>query len=128
MVLDYLGLPAPYEQLLKLLDVQWYGTPSFNIRAIEQLGVDVIYRQGTLAELRDHLSRNCPAIVFVVTDELPYTTRRTDHAVVVVGMDRDYVYLNDPAAVTVPVPVPLGDFELAWLERDEYYAVLMRRG
>jgi len=23
-----------------------------------------------------------------------------------------------------PIPVPHGDFELAWLERDEFYAVL----
>ena len=28
---------------------------------------------------------------------------------------------------TAPIAVSLGDFDLAWLERDEYYATFLRR-
>ena len=58
--------------------------------------------------------------------QLPYW-RGEDfaHAAVVVGMEADYVYLHDPAVAVYPLRVGLGDFDLAWLERDEEYAVLM---
>ena len=52
----------------------------------------------------------------------------TLHAVVVVGMDDQHVYLNDPGFPEAPVKVSHGDFGLAWLERDEFYAALMKRG
>ena len=127
MVLDYMGIPVAYDRLLKLLRVQWFGAFASNIRALEQLGVIVIYKQGTLAELVEHLTNNRPPMVFVATSELPYWTRSTQHAVVVVGIDETYIYVNDPAISSAPVPVSHGDFGLAWLERDEFYAALMKR-
>lgn len=48
MVLAYIGLTTAYEKLLKVLDIHWFGAPFFNIRLLEQLGVLVVYRQGTL--------------------------------------------------------------------------------
>lgn len=39
-------------------------------------------------------------------------------------MDAGYVYMHDPAVVAYPLRVGIGDFDLAWLERDEEYAVL----
>ncbi len=126
MILTYLGFSIPYERLLKLLRVeQGSGTPAFNIRALEQLGIKVIYKQGTLAELYSHLSHNRPCIVLLKTDELPYWEEATDHAVVMTGLDDDYVYLNDPEFPDAPLQVSHGDFDLAWLNRDEFYAVLM---
>jgi len=65
-----------------------------------------------------------PCIAFVKTGELPYWKRSVDHAVVVAGIDDGYVYLNDPDLPTAPISVSLGDFDLAWLEHDEMYAVL----
>jgi uncharacterized protein YvpB len=109
---------------VNLLDIQWFGAPFFNIRLLEQIGVKVTYHQGTLVELKEHLEHNRPLIVPVATSELPYTAEQTNHALVVLGMDENYVYVNDPAFRVAPIPVPLGDFELAWLERDEYYVVL----
>lgn len=127
MVLTYLGLTPSYEQLLKVLDIRWFGAPFFNIRQLEQLGVSVAYQQGALADLQGHLAAGRPLIVPVATSELPYSEEQTNHALVVVGMDENYVYVNDPAFRVAPIPVPPGDFELAWLERDEYYAVLALR-
>ncbi len=128
MALSAIGLSAPYRQLLELLRVKPPGTSFINVRALEQLGIDVTCERGTLNRLYEHLVSNHAPIVPVLTGELPYWDRSTQHAVVVVGLDDEYVYLNDPAFAVAPIPGSLGDFELAWLGRDEYYAVLRRRG
>ncbi|MEZ4732190.1 MAG: hypothetical protein R3E79_34160 [Caldilineaceae bacterium] len=47
-----------------------------------------------------------------------------DHAVVVVGFDEQSIYLHDPEFAESPINVSYGDFDLAWLEHDEMYAVL----
>jgi ABC-type bacteriocin/lantibiotic exporter with double-glycine peptidase domain len=125
MVLTYMRIRANYHQLLKLLQVQKpYGTPFPKIRRLEQLKVTVLFGQSNLANLPTFLSNDQPIIVPVQTSELPYWTEHTDHAVVVVGIDPQFIYLNDPAFSNAPIQVPLGDFDLAWLARDEYYAVL----
>ncbi len=87
----------------------------------------VIHKQGNWEELQEHLANNRPCIAFVKTIELPYWEEASDHAVVVIGLDDKYIYLNDPAFDTAPMQVSRGDFDLAWLGRDETYAVLMRR-
>ena len=126
MILTYLALSVNYNRLLKLLQVKPdIGAPSFNIRQLKTLKVDVTYKQGTLVELHDHLINNRPCLTFVQTVELPYWNKEeNNHAVVVVGLDDDYVYVNDPAFLNAPIQVPRGDFDLAWLAKDEYYAVI----
>lgn len=127
MVLKYLNIPASYEQLLRLLKIDWFGTAAFRVRELEKLGIAVIYKQGTLEEIHDHLSNDRPCIAFVKTIELPYRAEAIDHALVVAGLDDEFVYLNDPAFPDAPKKVSHGDFDLAWLERDEYYATFKRK-
>jgi ABC-type bacteriocin/lantibiotic exporter with double-glycine peptidase domain len=129
MMLRYLGHSANYDQLLKLLRVRTsIGAPASNIRQLEVLGVTVIYKQGTWAELQEHLMNNRPCMVLVQTGELPYWDEYSDHAVVMIGLDEEFVYLNDPAFSDAPMQVPRDEFGLAWLEKDEVYAVLMASG
>lgn len=124
MILAYLGQAPHYNRLLKLLRIRpGIGAPASNLRNLEKLGVRVTYKQGNLAELAAHLANQRPCLALVRTDELPYWTESTQHALVVVGLDPAAVYLNDPAFTAAPVQVPRGDFELAWLAQDEYYAV-----
>lgn len=126
MALDYLGCPANYDHLLKLLKIKpTVGTPAYNIRQLQTLGVDVLYEQGCLALLETHLRNNHPCIAMVQTRELPYWHGlENSHAVVVTGLDEEIVYLNDPAFTRFPLQVGRGYFELAWLEWDEMYAVI----
>ncbi|MFN8493014.1 MAG: peptidase C39 family protein [Caldilineaceae bacterium] len=125
MVLKYLNAPMNYQRLFKALRVNdEAGTPFPNIQRLERLGITVVFRRGSLLQLYKFLQNGWPVIVPVKTQELPHWEMDTDHAVVVVGMDNQFVYLNDPAFPDAPIRVSHGDFDLAWLERDEYYAVL----
>lgn len=67
-----------------------------------------------------------PVIAFLRTGDLPYWKYQTDHAVVVVGFDdgAQSIYLNDPFFDEAAIAVQREYFELAWLERDYYYATI----
>jgi ABC-type bacteriocin/lantibiotic exporter with double-glycine peptidase domain len=125
MVLAHLGHTIGYLQLLELLKIRPYGAPASNIRLLENLGLSVVYSKTDLAGLRAMLQEGHPVIVFVRTGELPHWTYSTDHALLVIGFDENLLYVNDPDRSTAPIAVPLDDFELAWLERDHYYALIV---
>jgi ABC-type bacteriocin/lantibiotic exporter with double-glycine peptidase domain len=125
MVLNYLGKPVAYRRLISTLEIiPTVGTPSSKIRNLARLGITVHYQQGTLERLRAHIEQDQPCIAFVQTAELPYRNDVTDHAVVVVGFDNQFIYLHDPEFAESPINVSYGDFDLAWLEHNELYAVL----
>lgn len=124
MVLNYLHVPMAYQQLLRLLRVDAIGTPFRNLRHLESLGLSVFIGEGNLSTLREHLESGLPSIVAVDTAQLPYWQEATDHAIVVVGIDERQIYVNDPDIPTVPQPISLAEFELAWLEKDYLCAVI----
>jgi len=124
MLLDYLQIPHHYEALPKILRIGYAGAPFRNLRYLETLGVSVVIEQGQIETLRLFLSRKLPPIVFVATQELWYWDESSNHAIVVAGIDDDYVYINDPAFPDAPKVVTVGEFSLAWLEMDEFFAVL----
>jgi hypothetical protein len=124
MILAHLGQVIDYHQLLKLLKIRPYGAPASNIRLLENLGLTVVYSKTDLVGLEAMLQEGHPVIVFVRTGELPYWAYNTDHALLVVGCDEGLLYVNDPNHSEAPIAVPRGDFELAWLERDYYYALI----
>jgi ABC-type bacteriocin/lantibiotic exporter with double-glycine peptidase domain len=128
MVLTYMGRSVAYGRLLKLLRIKsGLGTLASNIRRLETLNLEVIFEPGTFERLQDHLQQDRPCIVFIYTGELSYWPEGIDHAVVVVGLDDQNVYVNDPIFATAPLQVDRGEFDLAWLEWDEQYAVFIPR-
>ena len=127
MVLSYLNVNVDYRRIVRLLRTNpAFGTPFPNIDRLQQLGVNVQRQQGTIGYLKDEIERRNPCIVPVVTRELPYWSDHTEHAVVVVGVSDTHVVVNDPVMTQPAIHVPIGDFDLAWLERDEQYATLTR--
>lgn len=124
MVLAYLNVAVDYPSLLDLLKIKPFGAPARNIKLLEQLDVNVSYRNTDMGGLEELLLESHPIIAFVRTADLPYWAYSTDHAIVIVGFDDTNVYLNDPHFIDAPLKVARGDFELAWLERDYYYAVI----
>lgn len=125
MVLAFLGQRHSYSALLSRLGIRSFGAPATNIRRLEDDTRRVIYSQTDMEGLRSFLDADVPVIVFVRTQELPYWDYAVDHALLVVGYDDTSVYVNDPDLSRPNQRVPVGDFELAWLERDYFYAVII---
>jgi len=124
-VLDYLGKPVDYDELIGLLSIQpGIGGPASNVERLCALGITVQYGTGTLEDLARWITQGIPCIVFVNTAYLSYWPEATRHAVVVVGIDNERVYLNDPYFDSAPQSVPCLEFEMAWDEFDNAYAVL----
>lgn len=124
MVLAYLGRPVPYERLVELLGTRWFGTPARNIERLEQLDIAVTVVDLSLSAIHPYLDNGLPIIAFVSTADLPYWPEDTDHAVVIVGLDDEAVYVNDPFFPHSPQSVPRPAFELAQLRFDHRCAVL----
>ena len=127
MILDYLQVPVSYETLVKRLRIGYAGAPFRNLRYLEALGVSVSIEQGQIETLRLWLDQKLPPIAFVATQALSYWDQVTQHAVVVVGIDHDSVYLHDPNFADAPKIVPIAEFDLAWLEMDEFYALIQTK-
>jgi len=124
MVLDHLAQYPTYDDLLRVLDIGPIGAPRRNIVRLASRNISVVYREATVTILLDLLQPGLPVIVFVDTGELPYWSSATNHAVVVVGADAEQLLVNDPAYPEAPIAIPIGDFELAWLNCDYMCAVI----
>jgi ABC-type bacteriocin/lantibiotic exporter with double-glycine peptidase domain len=123
MALEYLNLPVDYSKLVAQLKIiRKAGAPFRNLRSLESLGVKVIIDHGELDTLHACLERGLPPITLVDTAQLSYWHEPTAHAVVVVGVEGDLIHLNDPAFHDAPKIIPIREFELAWIDLDQFYA------
>ncbi len=113
MVLAYLGRELKESQVAKRLRSYSFGTPAPNVRYLESLGLSVTYGPISLSRLRAHLENDVPCIVFVQANDLPHSNSEGFHAVVVVGVGEQIIYINDPALDAGPQFVPLDYFMLA---------------
>ena len=124
MILTYLRKDVNYRHLKNLLKTKSFGTPGHHLRHLIDLGLRVLYREGSIQELKAHLANGDPCIVLVRTADLHYWNFATDHALVVVGFDDQSIFVNDPAFDNHPIAVPLIKFELAWMAFDYRYGCL----
>jgi uncharacterized protein YvpB len=115
MTLAYLGRTDTAEQLTRLLETRSFGTPLENILRLDQIGLQVTLKESSLEEISRYLQNNRPVIAFVNTLDLPYWQNDTDHAVVIVGMDDEFVYVNDPYIAEAPQRIPRLLFELSMM-------------
>ena len=124
MILDYLQVRVDYRRLIRLLRIRAYGAAFSNLRLLESLGLRVEIGRGDLEMLRSIIEMGSPVIVALDTAYLSYWAEKTDHAIVVVGVDADMVIVHDPDLPEGPRWVPAVQFESAWLEHDYRYAVI----
>ena len=123
-VLAYLNRPQPYEQMVVLLDTRWFGTPFRHLKRLEQFGLSVKIGELSLAEIESYLEAGSPVISYVHTADLSCWTQAADHVVVVIGIDDENVYVNDPSRAHAPQLIPRIEFELAQLRYDNLCAII----
>lgn len=127
MVLAHLQQPALQSDIERQIDARPAGVPASNIRRLAAWGLKVQYGQGSLNELAAALSMGNAPIIFLRTSELPYWQEDTPHAIVLIGIDTESVFLLDPAYESVtPVSAAIGDFLLAWSHFDMVYALITK--
>ncbi len=124
MVLAFWKRPLAYDKILRLLQTTIYGTVARHVHHLSTIGVNVIYTEGELPELYAFIDQQIPVITLVKTGELPYWPHDTMHAVVVVGYNQQFIFVNDPSFEPAPLTIATGDFDLAWLEMGNRYVVI----
>jgi len=126
MVCAYWQVEVKYRDLLDVLEIEPdAGTPFSKIRYLSRLGLSVHHwRYGRMIELYRFLAEGWPCIVSVRTGELHYWQTDTFHTLTVVGMTETHILAHDSDLSYGPAKIPIGDFELAWLEMDEAFAVI----
>ncbi len=126
MVTEYLQHPLPYVEIFNLLGTRWYGTPFRHVERLAQAGFTVSLVNFDLTEIQKSLLQGHPVLVGVNTADLSYWTQAVDHVVVVVGMDDDAFYINDPASSDGQQRISLDELALAQLAFDNLGAVIKR--
>jgi ABC-type bacteriocin/lantibiotic exporter with double-glycine peptidase domain len=127
MVLTHLGESIDYDRLRRMLGTTEYGTPFSNIRRLTSLGlfIEQDEHEDDLSLLTHYIELRLPVIVGVNTLGLSYwPPTDTNHAVVVVGLSGEHVYLNDPAFEDAPQVASANDFLYAWSFQDFRYAII----
>lgn len=114
MLLDYLQIPMNYVRLQRLLNVRYFGAFFSDIENLRTLGVSVVVGEGDLPTIQEYLESGLPVIAAVNTGYLQsYWTEAVGHAFVVVGIEDEIVYVNDPVLPTAPQPIPINEFMVA---------------
>ena len=126
MVFAYLGISRTQDTIAKTLRLDPpFGTRHSNIKKLASAKIKVTYEAGDLAVLHLWLDQGVPVIVFVQAGDLPHWSGQNfQHAIVVVGIEEQTVYLMDPALDSGPTAVDEGAFMLAWSWMDYMYATL----
>ena len=129
MALVYFGLNWSQERIASQIGhIAGAGTPARNVIRLATPGIKISYMaNGSLEDVQACLEREDVPVLFVRTSELPYWEQDTAHAVLVVGMDADFILVNDPAFEQAPIPVPVDDFSLAWYELGNTWAMVAPR-
>ena len=134
MVLEYLQIPFDYNRLQRRLGTTDGGAAFENLLDLRQQGISVVVRRNdNVRILLAHLESWLPIIVAVETWALPWWQSRTDltdeeketdHAVVVVGLIDNTIYINDPSFKEAPQMVDLDVFLAAWAGFAYLYGVI----
>jgi ABC-type bacteriocin/lantibiotic exporter with double-glycine peptidase domain len=118
MVLAYHGVEKSEEELSELLETDFTGTVAGHVHRVTQFGFLTVLHQATWEDLRHYLEIGLPCITLVYTIHFPHPVDRAGrHAVVVVGLDEETVYLHDPLEDSGPTAVPRVSFDAAWQAR-----------
>jgi ABC-type bacteriocin/lantibiotic exporter with double-glycine peptidase domain len=125
MILEYLQIPVNYARLRRLLNIRYFGAFFSDIERVAALGVFVRVDEGNIETIHAYLEIGLPVIVAVNTGPLQsYWRDAIGHAIVVVGIEEQTVYVNDPALPSAPQAIHINEFIPAWGEKDYLFAII----
>ena len=118
MVLAFQGIIRGEEELCRLLDTQPAGTPVLNLLLLNQhlVRCHVEVDSASFDDLAQWLQEDSPPISFVSTGLLSYWQAECLHALVVVGIEEQQVFVHDPAFDAAPLTIPRDEVLAAWGE------------
>lgn len=128
MVLAYQGISHSQDELARESNLKpGLGTPTRNIQRLASPEIKVVYEEGTLEQVQTWLGMGIPVIAFVQAGELSYWQDESfQHAVVIIGLEKDMAWLLDPDTNGNPIAIPTNELMLAWSGMDYLYAVLLK--
>ena len=128
MALAQLNITVSQAQLAQLLGTRpGAGTPFSRIERLAELNIHVqLLRHVSFDDLLASLTADTAIIVPIATTSgLPgWGNIRTQHAILVISADVDWIAYHDPALSYGPVSAPIAEFLLAWDEMDQQAALL----
>ena len=124
MISAYWQTPVYQADVARWLGTTGVGTPTSRILRLTRHGFEVVYGEGSLANLSVWLSQQCPPTLFVRTGNLPYWPVDTPHALVLAGIENDTAIVYDPGMPDGPSRTSVGDLMLAWSTFDYSYAMI----
>jgi predicted double-glycine peptidase len=131
MALAQFNVQVDQERLAKTFGTRpGVGTPFSRIKRLEQWPVNINIKEwGGVEELISTLATGASIITAVTTTAgLPgWGQIRTQHTLLVVNVDADYVTYHDPALAQGPVSALRPEFLLAWSHMAEQVAFVTRR-
>ncbi len=126
MVFDYYGIEKSEQEVAKMCGInEELGTDDEGIKkAAESLGLKVeIKNEGTFENIQDYLSQKIPVIVnWFTRGRIDYDDSQVPdgHYSVVVGLDDEYIYLQDPEIGKLR-KIGRNDFMKVWFDfKGEY--------
>jgi ABC-type bacteriocin/lantibiotic exporter with double-glycine peptidase domain len=126
MVLAFQGVSRSQDNLANQLQIKpSLGIPTRNIQLLASRDISVVYGEGVITDLQKWLVAGKPVITFVQAGEFSHWQGEYfQHAVVVIGITDQIVWLLDPDKDETPIAVSEDEFMLAWLGMDYLYAVI----
>ena len=126
MVLAYQQIDRSQNKLAQQLQLRpAFGAPTRSVLRLVLDKLQVTYGEGALPSIQKWLDASVPVIAFIQAGELSYWQGEFfQHAVVIVGMDTDYIWLLDPDQDDQPLQVSVAEFMLAWVDIDYLYAAI----
>jgi hypothetical protein len=127
MALAFQGVSRSQDQLAKQLHTRpLLGTPARNVQRLASHSIDVTHAESTFEQLQEWLASGIPIIAFIEAGELPYWRGKFfKHAVVIIGLEAQLIWLLDPDVDSTPIAVHADEFMLAWGGMDYLYAAVV---
>lgn len=130
MVLAYQQIIRSQPDLAMQLGVRSsLGTPTRSVLGLASNQLRVVYGERTESTPQKWLALSLPSVAFVQVGELSYWQGESfQHAVVVIGLEDNAVWLLDPDMDETAIAVDLDEFMLAWSGMDYLDAVIYQVG